>query len=112
MTNRVRWSAVGVIFGLATGFGGCVTSGFEPIAVTKDQAVVSSCQNLGDVSVPASKTYDDSLKALIEVAHTKGANTLFVAGAEPTDHPTDDDLSGTAYRCSMPAGTTAAGAGH
>ncbi len=75
MTIKDRWSAVAMI-GLATGFGGCVTSGFDPIAVTRDQTVVSSCQSLGDVSVPASKTDDDSVKALIQVAHTKGANTL------------------------------------
>ena len=99
------------VVGLAATFSGCVSPGFAPIAVTKDQAVVSSCQNLGEVSVPASKTYDDSMKALLEVAKTKGANTLLIAGAEPTEPPTDNELRGVAYRCSMPATASAAPSG-
>jgi hypothetical protein len=94
------------------GLAGCVSSGFEPIGVTKDQAAVSSCQSLGDVSVPASKTYDDSVKALIQVAHTKGANYLYIASAEPTEPPTDESLRGVAYRCAMPAAPPASAGSH
>ena len=108
MTNKAKIGGLGLIL-LGTGLGGCVSSGFEPIAVTKDRAVVANCQALGDVSVPASKTYDDSVKALIQVAHTKGANYLLISSAEPTDPPTDDELAGVAYRCSMPATAGTAG---
>ena len=111
MSVKRGFGAAGLILA-AAGFCGCVSSGFEPIAVTRDQAVVSSCQNLGDVSVPASKTYDDSVKALTEVAHTKGANYLLITSAEPTSPPTDDGLKGVAYRCSAPATSPASGGSH
>ncbi len=102
MSVKRSFGTAGLILA-AAGFSGCVSNGFEPIAVTKDQAVVSSCHNLGDIWVPASKTYDDSEKALMQVASTKGANYLLITSAEPTDPPTDDKLKGVAYRCSMPA---------
>jgi hypothetical protein len=102
MTIKGKAGLLGLI-ALTAGVAGCVSPGFEPIAVTRDQSVVASCQNLGNVSVPASKTYDDSVKALMQVASTKGANTLLVTSAEPTDPPTDKDMTGVAYKCSMPA---------
>jgi hypothetical protein len=110
MKNTGRLKIAGML-GLAVGLGACVSSGFDPIAVTRDQSVVSSCQNLGDVSVHANNTYDDSVKALMQKASTKGANTLLITSAEPTDPPSDDGAKGVAYRCSMPStGSTTAGA--
>jgi hypothetical protein len=111
MSVKRGFGAAGLILA-AAGFCGCVSSGFEPIAITRDQAIVSSCQNLGDVSVPASKTYDDSVKSLMQVASTKKANYLLITSAEPTSPPTDDSLRGVAYRCSTPATAPAPGGSH
>ena len=74
---------------------GCATRGFKPVAVTRDAAVVQSCEKLGNLEVPPDLQYDDPEKALLDLAYEKGANTLLVESTKPP--------VGVAYRCSMPS---------
>jgi hypothetical protein len=83
-------------FGVLALFGaGCATRGFKPVAVTRDAAVVQSCEKLGNLEVPPDLQYDDPEKALLDLAYEKGANTLLVQSTQPP--------VGVAYRCSMPS---------
>ena len=94
----------GAVFALV--LSACAQNGFQPIAVTKDPSVVASCQKLDDVKVEDIKADEklsnvEAQQQLTNMARSKGANYLLISD--------ESARQGTAFRCSMPAGTTPSG---
>ena len=82
----------------------CSQNSFGTVAVTKNPAVVSSCEKVGEVEAKPGHFDESSAQTqLTRAAQSKGGNTLLIAS--------DDAQKGTAYRCSMPevASTTKSG---
>ena len=73
---------------------GCSLNASGPVGITKTEAVVAGCQNLGEVSVPANVPNDDVNIELSGAARAKGANYVLIQS--------DGARSGAAYRCSAP----------
>ena len=92
---------------LAIGVVSCASSGFEPVAITRDSSVVASCTKIddlkvGDVKADAKLSNVEAERMLVEKARSKGANYLLIA--------TEDARQGSAYRCSAaPAAATTGG---
>ena len=74
---------------------GCASNGFAPIAVTKSETAVASCQAIGEVKASSLTPDYDIQRDLTEAVRNRGGNTLLVAS--------DDARTGTAYQCSTPA---------
>jgi hypothetical protein len=86
--------------------GACAQNGFQPIAVTKDPAVVASCQKIDDLKIEDVKADEklsdvEAQQHLTIMARDKGANYLLISS--------DNARQGTAYRCSMPPAGAPAG---
>jgi hypothetical protein len=90
--------------GLAT-VTSCASSGFEPIAVTRDASAVANCEKVADVDAGPDIRYEDTdaQTRLEREARGKGANTVLITDAE--------GRTGTAYRCAMPEVTSSGGSG-
>ena len=73
----------------------CSQNAFDPVRVTKSEAVVSGCQKVGDVAVNSKTPDNEVLDELSNAARSKGANYVVVAS--------DGARSGSAYRCEMPS---------
>ena len=92
---------------LALGVVSCASSGWDPVAVTRDSSVVASCTKIDDLKVQDVKA-DEKLstveaeRMLVEKARSKGANYVLIAS--------EDGRQGSAYRCTMaPAAATTSG---
>jgi hypothetical protein len=102
--SLILWTAM--VAGLTVAMGACAQNGFQPIAVTKDPAVVASCQKIDDVKIEDIKADEklsdvEAQQHLTIMAREKGANYLLISG--------DDARQGTAYRCAVPATGAPAG---
>ena len=75
----------------------CSQNAFEPVRVTKSEAVVAGCEKVGDVQVGAKTADSEVLDALSSAARSKGGNYVVV--------PSDGARTGTAYRCMQPSAT-------
>ena len=92
---KTQWYRRGLGIGLLAASVGCAS--YAPVAITSDQAAVAGCAKVDDVSLPPDRGYDDSEKALVELARAKGANYLVV------DKDDQSTRKGVAYRCATPA---------
>ena len=102
--SLIFWSVMAGALTLMVG--ACAQNGFEPIAVTKNPSVVSSCQKVDDVKIETVKADEkltdiEAQQQLTIMARAKGANYLLISS--------DDARQGTAYRCSMPPANAPAG---
>jgi hypothetical protein len=73
----------------------CSQNAFDPVRVTKSEAVVAGCQKVGDIAVNSKTPDNEVLEELSNAARSKGANYVVVAA--------DGARSGSAYRCEMPS---------
>jgi len=80
---------------------GCATVGSDDqVKFTTNPALVSSCQEVGEISASSWTRDDDVLATLDAAARKKGANFVLLK--------TDGARAGVAYRCAMPAASPAA----
>jgi hypothetical protein len=93
----VRGLAVALLIGTAVA---CSQNAFEPVRVTKTEAVVSGCEKVGDVTVNSKTPDNEVIDELSGAARGKGANYVLVAS--------DGARSGSAYRCGMPSASGSA----
>jgi hypothetical protein len=75
----------------------CSQNAFEPVRVTKSDAVVAGCEKVGDIAVDAKTPNNEVLDELSNAARSKGGNYVVV--------PSDDARAGAAYRCTAPSAT-------
>jgi hypothetical protein len=75
----------------------CSQNAFEPVRVTKSDAVVAGCEKVGDVAVGTKTPDNEVLDELSSAARSKGGNYVVV--------PADGARSGAAYRCAQPSAT-------
>jgi len=75
----------------------CSQNAFEPVRVTKSDAVVAGCEKVGDIAVDAKTPANEVLDELSSAARSKGGNYVVV--------PSDDARNGAAYRCTQPSAT-------
>ncbi len=95
MTNiRIRSLLFSAAVAAATW--GCATAA-RPVGVTKNQELVSGCQNLGDVSIGGRVASDEVNYALQQAGEKKGADYVVIAS--------DGARTGTAFRCATPSVT-------
>ena len=75
----------------------CSQNAFEPVRVTKSDAVVAGCEKVGDIAVGAKTPDNEVLDELSSEARSKGGNYVVV--------PQDGARTGAAYRCAQPSAT-------
>jgi azurin len=82
---------------------GCATVGSDDqVKFTTNPALVSNCQEVGEITVSSFTRDADIVASLDQAARAKGANFVLLK--------TDGARSGVAYRCAMPnASPTASG---
>ena len=97
--------ALAVAGGLAATACSSTQKGFEPIAMTRDTSVVSSCEKVADITArPGTFDNTDAETQLQRAARQKGANTVLISDA--------DARAGVAYRCQMPSMSKPGGESH
>ena len=105
MPRFSRFSVYALSAASLAALAGCASQqGFAPIAVTRSESAVASCQKVADLEARAG-TFDqtDAELQLQREAREKGANTVLVSDADGT--------KGVAYRCAQPAVTSPSGSG-
>jgi hypothetical protein len=75
----------------------CSQNAFEPVGVTKSDALVAGCEKVGDVTVAPKTPDNEVLDELSHAARSKGANYVVI--------PADGARAGAAYRCTQPSAT-------
>lgn len=79
------------------GAAACSQNGFAPVAITTSPSVVASCEKIADIEVAAGRFDQTDVETqMTREVRSKGGNTVLVAS--------EDSTTGTAYRCTTPAG--------
>jgi hypothetical protein len=98
MKRVLLWGlSVALLVGTAVA---CSQNAFEPVRVTKSDAVVAGCEKVGDIAVGAKTPDNEVIDELSSAARSKGGNYVVV--------PADGARTGAAYRCTQPSATAAA----
>jgi hypothetical protein len=85
---------------IAVSAAGCASTNSRQVGITKNQELVSGCQNLGDVSIGQSVASTEIDAELAQAGEKKGADYVVVAS--------DGARTGTAYRCTTPSASAPA----